>query len=63
VHHLYYADTATRIGPPEDDFESSRIEWVPLATIPDLIGAGQISSGTTLAALLYTLAQDSSGSC
>jgi hypothetical protein len=41
-----------------DSFESSRIEWVPLNTVPDLIGAGQISSGTTLSALLYTLAQD-----
>jgi 8-oxo-dGTP pyrophosphatase MutT (NUDIX family) len=63
VHHLYRTDTATLIGSPEDDFESSRVEWVPLDTILDLIGAGQISSGTTLAALLYTLAQDSPGSC
>lgn len=62
VHHLYRADTATRIGEPEDDFESSRIEWVPLDTIQSLISTGQISSGTTLAALLYTLAQDSTGS-
>jgi 8-oxo-dGTP pyrophosphatase MutT (NUDIX family) len=62
VHHLYRADTATRIGEPEDDFESSRIEWVPLDTIQGLISTGQISSGTTLAALLYTLAQDTTGS-
>ena len=62
VHHLYRASNATRIGAPEDDFESSRVEWVPLDTIPGLIGAGQISSGTTLAALLYTLAQDGPGS-
>ena len=62
VHHLYRARNATRIGAPEDDFESSRIEWVPLSTIPALIDAGQVSSGTTLAALLYTLAQDAPGS-
>jgi 8-oxo-dGTP pyrophosphatase MutT (NUDIX family) len=62
VHHLYRADTANRIGEPEDDFESSRIEWVPLETVSGLIGAGQISSGTTLAALLYTLVQDASDS-
>jgi len=62
VHHLYRADSATRIGAPEDDFESSRVEWVPLDTIAGLIAAGQISSGTTLAALLYTLAQDGPGS-
>jgi hypothetical protein len=41
-------------------FESSRILWVPLRTIPSLIDAGQISSGTTLVALLYTLTQDAS---
>jgi 8-oxo-dGTP pyrophosphatase MutT (NUDIX family) len=62
VHHLYRARSATRIGTPEDDFESSRIEWVPLSTIPALIDAGQVSSGTTLAALLYTLAQGAPGS-
>src|ERR1700678_915713 len=59
VHHLFRADSAARIGEPVDSFESSRIEWVPLNTVPDLIGAGQTSSGTTLSALLYTLAQDS----
>ncbi len=62
VHHLYRARSATRIGAPEDDFESSRVEWVPLDTIRGLIDAGQVSSGTTLAALLYTLAQDAQGS-
>ena len=58
VHHIYRAETATRIGPPEDDFESSRIEWIDLRTIPDLIGRGELTSGTTLAALLYTITQD-----
>jgi 8-oxo-dGTP pyrophosphatase MutT (NUDIX family) len=58
VHHVFRADSATQIGEPVDGFESSRVEWVPLNTVPALIGAGQISSGTTLAALLYTLAQD-----
>jgi hypothetical protein len=61
VHHVYRADSATRIGAPEDDFESSRIDWVRLDTIPGLISAGQISSATTLAALLYTMVQDGSG--
>ncbi len=58
VHHLYRSHSATWTGAPVDDFESSRVEWVPLDTIPGLINAGQISSGTTLAALLYALAQD-----
>jgi 8-oxo-dGTP pyrophosphatase MutT (NUDIX family) len=63
VHHIFCADSVTRIGAPEDDFEASRIDWVPLATIPELISAGEISSATTLAALLYTIVQHGPGSC
>jgi 8-oxo-dGTP pyrophosphatase MutT (NUDIX family) len=56
VHHIYLADSATRIGDPEDDYESERISWLPLTGIPSLISDGQITSGTALAALLYTIA-------
>jgi 8-oxo-dGTP pyrophosphatase MutT (NUDIX family) len=55
VHHVYRAEGATRIGPPEDAHESEHIEWVPLASIPRLVADGKITSGTTLAALLYTM--------
>lgn len=55
VHHVYRADDAEHIGPPQDHFESDRISWIPLADIPGLIGRGEIRVGTTLAALLYTL--------
>jgi 8-oxo-dGTP pyrophosphatase MutT (NUDIX family) len=58
VHHLFRADEARRIGPPQDHFESERVAWVPLSDIPDMIGRGEIASGTTLAALLYTLTTD-----
>jgi hypothetical protein len=61
VHHIYLADGADRIGPPEDDFESDRVSWVPLADIPALIGQGKISTGTTLAALLYALTREPPG--
>lgn len=53
VHHVYLAGTAERAGPPEDAFESDRIEWVPLADIPALVARGELTSGTSLAALLY----------
>jgi 8-oxo-dGTP pyrophosphatase MutT (NUDIX family) len=59
VHHIYRADSATRIGPPEDDFESDRIDWISLAGVPDLVTRGEIGSGTTIAALLYTLTIES----
>jgi 8-oxo-dGTP pyrophosphatase MutT (NUDIX family) len=55
VHHVYLADGARRIGPPEDEFESSRVAWLNLADVPALIGCGEISCGTTLAALLYAI--------
>ena len=59
AHHINRADGAERIGPPEDDFESDRVGWVPLADVPSLITRGQVTSGTTLAALLYTIANES----
>jgi len=55
VHNIYLANGAERIGPPEDDFESDHVEWVALADVPSLIGSGKITSGTTVAALLYAI--------
>lgn len=55
VHHIYLADGAESIGPPEDDFESDHVNWIALAEVPDLISRGEISTGTPLAALLYAL--------
>ena len=52
-HHIYAADGAAHAGDPADSFESERIEWVPLADIRGLIAGGHITSGTTVAALLY----------
>jgi 8-oxo-dGTP pyrophosphatase MutT (NUDIX family) len=59
VHHIYRATDAQCMGSPQDDFESDRVAWVPLADVPRLIGRGEITSGTTLAALLYTIACES----
>ncbi|MEU4267534.1 NUDIX hydrolase [Streptomyces sp. NPDC026092] len=51
-HHLYWAEEATYIGPPEDDFESSRREWIPLKLIPDMISRGEIPAANMAAGLL-----------
>ncbi len=59
VHHVYRADTATRIGPPEDAFESERIDWIPLGDVPGLVARGAIASGSTLAGLLYVINTES----
>ena len=54
-HHIFHAEGATHIGPPKDGFESSKIDWVPLADITTLIDQHDIVAGTTLVALLYLL--------
>lgn len=54
-HHIFHTDHATRIGPPQDAFESERVEWLPLAEVSRQIAAGRITAATTLTALLYLL--------
>ncbi|MFC5187156.1 NUDIX hydrolase [Actinomadura harenae] len=58
AHHIFLADGAEHIGPPTEAWESERIEWLPLADVPGLIAQGEITSGTTVAALLFALSQD-----
>lgn len=54
-HFIFRADDAEQIGQPAEEWESERIEWVPLADVHRLIGKRDIVSGTTIAALLYVL--------
>ncbi|MFJ9128955.1 NUDIX domain-containing protein [Streptomyces sp. NPDC102340] len=52
-HRVYWSDTAEQVRAiPEDDFESSRREWVPLDKVPELIARGEIRSANAVAALL-----------
>jgi len=43
------------IGPPQDQSESSHIEWVPEAEVVKLMAHGQIPDGPSLTALSYFL--------
>lgn len=52
LHVVFWADSAERIGDPVDAYESDAIEWVPLAKVPDLIAAGEVTLANTVAALL-----------
>jgi len=54
-HHVFHTTRATYVGPAVDSYESEYVEWVPLARVPELIGKGQIVSGTTVAALLMAV--------
>jgi hypothetical protein len=44
-----------RIGEPTETTEVERMEWVPLASVPGLIAAGEIWNSGTLVALLRLL--------
>ncbi len=59
AHHIYRADSAIHVGKPADGFESERVAWVPLGDLRSLIAKGDITSGTTLAAVLYVLPDSS----
>ncbi|MGP4110268.1 NUDIX domain-containing protein [Streptomyces sp. 4N509B] len=54
-HHVFRADTATHIGPPTEQNESDRVEWVPLASVRGMIDRREIVSGASLVGLLYLL--------
>jgi 8-oxo-dGTP pyrophosphatase MutT (NUDIX family) len=55
VHQIFRATSAEQIGSPEDDFESSKVAWIPLSDVPVMAARGEITSGTTLASLLYVI--------
>ncbi|MCP9947303.1 NUDIX hydrolase [Actinomadura madurae] len=55
-HHIFWADGATQVGPPAEDWEAERVEWVPLPDIRGLVEAGEVVSGTSMAALLLAAA-------
>jgi 8-oxo-dGDP phosphatase len=55
-HHIFQADDAEYVGPPQDRHEASRIEWVPLRETPGMIERGEIVGGVALVGLLSVLA-------
>jgi hypothetical protein len=50
-HHVYVGGDPVRIGEPTDPAEAARVEWVPLASVPGLLAAGEIWSAASVAAL------------
>jgi 8-oxo-dGTP pyrophosphatase MutT (NUDIX family) len=58
AHHIFVGTDGAEVGAPADRFESSAIQWVPLADVPGLIAKQDILSASTMAALLLLLAAD-----
>jgi len=59
-HRIFRTSEATHIGEAEDKSEADRVDWVPLTELRALIEKEEITSGTTIAALLYLLSEPSS---
>jgi len=53
VSHTYWTEHAVHRGDPVADFESERIDWIPLHQVLALIAGGQIRAAVTAAALLF----------
>lgn len=54
-HYVFLAHGAELVGDPTEVNEG-RFEWVPLAKIPAMIGAGEIVNSGSLVGLLHVLA-------
>lgn len=54
-HHVFRADGATYDGPPTEQNESDRIEWIPLSEVRGMIDRREIVSSGSLVGLLYVL--------
>lgn len=52
---VFLASDVTPTGAVVDTIESCRVEWVPLARVPDLVRKGEIPDGVSLTALTYYL--------
>jgi 8-oxo-dGTP pyrophosphatase MutT (NUDIX family) len=55
-HEIFVGRGATYVGGPLDTEEAGRVEWVPLADIPELLKRGHLAGSGTLVALLHMLA-------
>jgi hypothetical protein len=54
-HFIFVGRDPERIGDPTEVNEFSRLEWVPLASVPALIDSGQMWDAGTQLALLRQL--------
>jgi 8-oxo-dGDP phosphatase len=59
-HVVFVGRDPQRIGDPADASEVTRMEWVPLRSVPELITAGKIWNAGSLVALMRLLMNDSS---
>jgi hypothetical protein len=54
-HFVFVGRDVKKVGEPTETNEVERMEWVPLASVPQLIDSGDIWNSGTLVALLRLL--------
>jgi 8-oxo-dGDP phosphatase len=59
AHFVFVGREPERIGEPTEVNEVTRMEWVPLGSVPGLIAAGQIWNAGSLVGLSQLLMKDS----
>jgi 8-oxo-dGTP pyrophosphatase MutT (NUDIX family) len=52
---IFAADGATYVDEPSDPAESSKVEWVPVDRVRELVRSGTVVDGLSLTALLWWL--------
>ena len=57
-HFAFVGRDPQRVGEPTEVNEATRMEWVPLASVPRMIAAGEIWNAGSLVALLRFLMKD-----
>lgn len=60
-HKVFVSHHAEQVGAPTDREEAGRVDWVPLASVPELVTKGEILGSGSLVGLLHYLATRASG--
>lgn len=53
--HLYWASGAEWVGPGPDATEAADISWIPVPTILEIMGKGEMSDGSSQLAILLAI--------
>ena len=53
VFHIFLADDAVRVGDPVDTNEASRVEWVPVDRVREIVLTGEMPDGLSFGALTF----------
>jgi hypothetical protein len=60
-HDIFIGRDPETFTEPVDVNEADRIEWIPLASVPELIASGQVWNSGVLIGLLGLLARKAGG--